>query len=620
MFFLHNKKICLVLLYRMPNINNDINTKAVATIATTATTVATATATAATAATAATTTVAVAAATIATKNNAGRKKDPVRLLYVKDVKSNKLDCTYENCNKTFAITTSVISLKAHISEKHNSNANAQNVIITNQSEQYKNELVTYKTFAIAFAKNSLPHSLIENKHFSQAIQTLDNKCKLSKRKLKEFIISEGENANREMLASLGSNNKIITVAIDGWTNVRSNKVTNILLISLGESFFYKSIENPYEQNTAEYLIPILKENIQFLIDKKIRVVALTTDNENLMINVRNKMKNIFPVLIIIPCSAHIIQLCFKTLCKINNIKLIIDETMTIIYDIKNNIKNRLLLLNLQKNDNQPEQLKLIYPIDIRWTSLINGIERLHALKKYVEQVNKCISKNYWEQLNYLYEILIPFKKAINNIQRNDSTIYSVWNNFNDIVNYYNSSNVPKIFQNDIKNITNVIINKWNQHVNKELIEISRIFNLELHVKYSNKTIDFIKDWGSDYLIFYNLINNVNKKDLMETINIQLNEFNLRYGDFSTINEQNEKLKCTYAIRQKRYDIKLLWNLCIISYYELSNIAIAILSICPSEAQVERSFSIQADVHSLDRNKLHAELVEAEMNIKMNIPD
>ncbi len=277
-------------------------------------------------------------------------------------------------------------------------------------------------------------------------------------------------------------------------------------------------------------------------------------------------------------------------------------------------------INLQKNDNQPEQLKLIYPIDIRWTSLINGIERLHALKKYVEQVNKCISKNYWEQLNYLYEILIPFKKAINNIQRNDSTIYSVWNNFNDIVNYYNSSNVPKIFQNDIKNITNVIINKWNQHVNKELIEISRIFNLELHVKYSNKTIDFIKDWGSDYLIFYNLINNVNKKDLMETINIQLNEFNLRYGDFSTINEQNEKLKCTYAIRQKRYDIKLLWNLCIISYYELSNIAIAILSICPSEAQVERSFSIQADVHSLDRNKLHAELVEAEMNIKMNIPD
>ena len=53
----------------------------------------------------------------------------------------------------------------------------------------------------------------------------------------------------------------------------------------------------------------------------------------------------------------------------------------------------------------------------------------------------------------------------------------------------------------------------------------------------------------------------------------------------------------------------------VSHYELSTISIAMLSICPSEACVERSFSIQSNVHSSERNKLSEDLVEAEMNLK-----
>jgi hypothetical protein len=53
------------------------------------------------------------------------------------------------------------------------------------------------------------------------------------------------------------------------------------------------------------------------------------------------------------------------------------------------------------------------------------------------------------------------------------------------------------------------------------------------------------------------------------------------------------------------------------YYELTHIILALLSICPSEASVERSFSLQSDVHSLERNKLTNEIINAEMIIKMN---
>ena len=52
---------------------------------------------------------------------------------------------------------------------------------------------------------------------------------------------------------------------------------------------------------------------------------------------------------------------------------------------------------------------------------------------------------------------------------------------------------------------------------------------------------------------------------------------------------------------------------------LATISIAMLSINPSEASVERSFSAQKLVHTLLRNRLHDDIVEAQMFIKINGP-
>jgi hypothetical protein len=52
---------------------------------------------------------------------------------------------------------------------------------------------------------------------------------------------------------------------------------------------------------------------------------------------------------------------------------------------------------------------------------------------------------------------------------------------------------------------------------------------------------------------------------------------------------------------------------------LATIALAMISINPSEASVERSFSQQKLTHSVLRNRLADEVVEAQMFIKMNVP-
>ncbi len=82
-----------------------------------------------------------------------------------------------------------------------------------------------------------------------------------------------------------------------------------------------------------------------------------------------------------------------------------------------------------------------------------------------------------------------------------------------------------------------------------------------------------------------------------------------------INEINENQK---NINDQTYISKLVWENYLMSHYEISKIAIAILSICPSESCVERSFSIQSDVHTKDRNRMQNDLIDAEMNIKYNL--
>ncbi len=67
-----------------------------------------------------------------------------------------------------------------------------------------------------------------------------------------------------------------------------------------------------------------------------------------------------------------------------------------------------------------------------------------------------------------------------------------------------------------------------------------------------------------------------------------------------------------------YVFKLVWGKLMTHCYELSKVAIAILSICPSEACVERSFSILSNIHTLERNNLREDLIDAELSIKINL--
>jgi len=114
---------------------------------------------------------------------------------------------------------------------------------------------------------------------------------------------------------------------------------------------------------------------------------------------------------------------------------------------------------------------------------------------------------------------------------------------------------------------------------------------------------------------------------MGIIKKQLVMFNGGVHDFASKAEDMKLLVRKISANSFSYDEKDIekeetdWKLFWVKYYdrtpELAAVALCLLSIGISEATVERSFSIQKLTHNDIRNRLAADIVEAEMRIRFN---
>ena len=85
---------------------------------------------------------------------------------------------------------------------------------------------------------------------------------------------------------LAGSTRYVTLAIDGWTNVRKAKVYNVMLLRGGNAYYYKSIENVVEKNGTAYIVNALDPIIMELLDQDVNIVAMVTDNEAAIIGAR----------------------------------------------------------------------------------------------------------------------------------------------------------------------------------------------------------------------------------------------------------------------------------------------------------------------------------------------
>lgn len=154
------------------------------------------------------------------------------------------------------------------------------------------------TVAICFAALSLPRSLADNPLFRSMMaayrrSTVDFPHRRS--------IGTLQSQHRQSLemdiikrVAVKSRASPVTIAFDGWTNVRHVKVTNVTILCDGVAYYWRSYPSLDGRGEAEFLMAPIQESIQSMIKNEIVVAALSADNESVNKSLFNIVHDEFP--------------------------------------------------------------------------------------------------------------------------------------------------------------------------------------------------------------------------------------------------------------------------------------------------------------------------------------
>jgi len=482
------------------------------------------------------------------------------------------------------------------------------------------------SMALTFIMNGISVRVADSKYFSQLVDLLRTE-KLAalpdRRVLRTAMIRQHSVLKEKVITHLKGNNSPTSLLLDGWTNVNKVKITNLLLVSRGVAYYWCSISNKDSKNNAEWLYQAIKTEIELILEHGIAIVSYVADNEAVMTATHNKLVIDYPFLIRIPCAAHTIQLAVKKILANSCFSTAVAEVVELINLFIKYKAHRLLLHSIQP---QKTALRLIRPCDTRWSYTLFAIQRVIKLRSYIEKALRdsnlpSKSSDFWLQLDDLVTILTPFSSATNVIQQDSATLFDVGVQFKMLLNHANSlkPNQPNI----ALHITTCISDEWNNHTNQFATIAAAILSAapNLNSMYEPAKIcaaqEYVLSWGMKFLAFYEYSN---ANDVVYELTSQFIEFGSRTGRFIGFQNRIDSTKVSIQVGSKLIEtIKPInvWQTFSLGAPELASVAIAILSICASEAAVERSFSIQDRIHSKIRNRSKDDLVEAQVFVKFN---
>jgi hypothetical protein len=531
------------------------------------------------------------------------------------------------------VTSSEISVLSRKRVKADSESTVQSTL----DGYYKKVEYDIDTLLVhAFAVHSLPLHILQSEVFINLMICWRNSEVMlpTSKRMRVMYHDEANRMKQEVLNNMKASKAIpVTVALDGWTNPCHEKVINIIPLSRGIAYYWKSIVLSTQKCSAENQYPQVRDSIQSLISNSVVVVALTTDNEAVNGALYRLLLKDFPFLVHIPCAAHTIQLCVKLIIDLPLINTTIRGMAAIFSAFEKSKEYRLKLINIQKAGSPgKDALNLQKPNDTRWSSVLKAAKRLVLLKDYVQFVLPQESA-FWAGLDILVPFLTPFQIATDIVQSDSATLYDVYHQFAGLATQLDAISAQHPLFSIKAEALNAIKSHWRKNINKEAVIASAILSFdESHTElFSRKEIDdsirwFIHKFSVPFLAYYGCTE-VDAAGIEGTLMEQWSEFEGSTGVFLNVVQDKDILKRKQiekhrtmnadGVQHSRWDARHLWRTKLRSASELSICAMALLSITASEAAVERSFSMQDIVHSKRRNRLKDESVEDEMFIKFN---
>jgi len=207
-------------------------------------------------------------------------------------------------------------------------------------------------FAKCFAKCSLSLRLVECQEFIDLIHA-SRLCNIpipNRKQLAKAQQALAVKITQETIEKIASCDLPITIALDAWENCNHSKVINILLISSGIPYFYKSIENKYHSTTAEWMFENINPILNHLKLKCVKVAGITMDNASVNVKLFRLLQAEHPHLIHVPCAAHVINLCVKKVLEIDGIRDVVKILHHILKEFQVNSNLTLKLRRLQMDE------------------------------------------------------------------------------------------------------------------------------------------------------------------------------------------------------------------------------------------------------------------------------
>lgn len=474
--------------------------------------------------------------------------------------------------------------------------------------------------ASLFARFSWAHQAIDSPEFKRVIDCArhSNTDEYDRRALKRTAMVKAQELRAELITNLQSYCRAfpITIAMDGWSNVNMVKVTNVVLLCGGRAWYWCSIVNSRNHNTAMWLRDALVEVMNGLRGRGLIFAGLVLDNEAVNGALFNLLTPAYPFLVHSPCAAHVLQLCVDHTLRLPIIMPLLTSMEALINRFRNNKAAKMKLLAHQEADGV-KPLLVKRPCTTRWSSHLQAAERLVELQKWVDMVEPQ-PPSFWTELSSLINFLKPFQVATDVLQADTSTLLDTYKQFKHLQNHVNRLQPADFLFPSKAAITDAILDMWDKHINLDAVVICA------HLSFDNdadllfaRQLDSAQEWfvrfATQYALYWNLADYTEQDQVSRAARYEWTSYLQKSGSgFEKLAGEVEVMKKVVPFEPKR-----VWLLRRAAAPIISHAAIAILSVAGSEAAVERTFSIQGLVHSDRRNRMNDATVEAEMFIRMN---
>ncbi|XP_072400591.1 LOW QUALITY PROTEIN: uncharacterized protein [Diabrotica undecimpunctata] len=453
-------------------------------------------------------------------------------------------------------------------------------------QEYEEEKISTALAKFIFGCN-LPFTVVESPLFKNFIKTI-RPAYLDKIPGRKKLCTSLLNKCYEDCIEI-SRKKVETESVilcDGWKNSSTNSktVVTILHSADGKNAFLDAWDLTTESETGEKLAEIITESKKIAKEKyDVDAYGIVSDNASAMIKMGSLLKhNMWHS----TCSSHTGNLLAKDVLD----KKLVDNVVIVLKEFKQPDLEKMIV------DKGGRRIKL--PAETRWCSYRDSFKSLLENLVYMKQVAAVTKKKikpkvkelifndeFVDEIQQNIEIYEPICNLINVCQKSDTSVA-------DAVHLWLNLNLPDNLKEKLKHRQQMALNVY----------ALTAYYLH-HPKYENSKLT------SEHtgIITQFLLRKLCNQGIEEW-----DKFNTKSGIFSTLWEKGVEKPLVF------------WRVVKLECPILAKMALRLLKMPASSAQIERLFSNWGHIHSLIRNRLtftnSKKLVHIYVSLKGEYPD